>query len=118
MPFRDDGLLIAAALVVSAVAGAVLHSGTSVRADESGPLAVEAGRRLLAENNCNGACHRIRSEDDDPLSFYRRPGRKVQSREELHKQVELCVSRLGSMIFAEEIGSVVSALDRDHYHFD
>ncbi len=101
------------AIVVLAVA-----TTTAALAGPIDPASIAEGRRLLAENHCDGSCHRARSDDDDPLSLYRREGRKVQSREELHRQVSFCVSRLGSMIFPEEIGSVVDALDHDHYHFD
>lgn len=110
-PRRVSRLLLLVAPLVAAETGGVL-------AGESVPASVVEGRRLLGENNCDGACHRGRSDDDDPLSLYRRADRKVQSREELHRQVGFCVSRLGSMIFPEEIGSVVDALDHDHYHFD
>jgi hypothetical protein len=105
-----------AVLIVGATVASVAQVG---RAEEKAvPASVAEGRRLLAENGCDGACHRARTDDDEPTSLYRRPDRKVQSREELHRQVGFCVSRLGSMIFPEEIGSVVDALDHDHYHFD
>lgn len=105
----------------SAVAAAlfVAHASLVVIAplDAHAEEAIEAGCRLLRENDCDGACHRSHAADDDPSSLYSRETRKVQSREALHRQVELCVSRLGSMIFPEEISSVVAALDNDRYHF-
>lgn len=101
-----------------ALAALLTSAADRLVAGEIAPASVAEGRRLLAENRCDGACHRARSDDDDPLSLYRRPDRKVQSRDELRRQVDFCVSRLGSMIFPEEIGSVVDALDHDHYHFD
>jgi len=104
--------------LVLAVAALVAAGTTGAFADEAVSASVAEGRRLLAENHCDGACHSAKSGGDDPTELYRRAGRKVQSREELHRQVAFCVSRLGSMIFPEEIGSVVDALDHDHYHFD
>jgi len=109
-------------LVVATLAGA-LSSGVvrppSAAADEHTlTREVETGRRLLAENGCDGSCHRSHSPDDDPIGLYTRATRKVQSRAELRRQVEFCVSQLNSMIFPEDIGSVAAALDHDHYHFE
>jgi hypothetical protein len=73
------------------------------------------GRRLLAENRCNGACHQSHAADNDPLSLYTRENRKVNDRDALRQMVSKCVSSLGSMIFPEEIDAVVAALDQDFY---
>lgn len=116
MPRRDLAAVSAAGLVAVGLFAAA--SRLQVRAGEADPPSVEVGRRLLAENNCDGACHRARANDADPTAIYRRADRRVQAREELERQVAFCVSRLGSMIFSEEIGSVAAALDHDHYRFD
>lgn len=79
---------------------------------------VVAGRAILEENGCNGACHQARVKGADPLTLYTRSIRKVNSREELKRQVEMCVSALNAPIFPEDIDHVVSALDHDAYHFD
>ncbi|WP_407048884.1 hypothetical protein [Methyloraptor flagellatus] len=83
-----------------------------------GSPSIELGRRLLAENGCNGACHLARVTDGNPMSLYTRSTRRVNAREELRRQVEVCVSRLNVMVFPEDIESVVGALDDDFYHFD
>jgi hypothetical protein len=114
MRWPSHPLAVATAVLVSILAA----TDPSWASDRDTPATIEAGRRLLAENGCNGACHRSRAEDDDPRTLYTRATRKVHSRDELVKQVETCVSRLGSMIFPEEIGSVAAALDHDHYRFD
>lgn len=113
---------ILAPLLVATLAGAlspgVLRPLSAVAGEHSTTHEVETGRRLLAENGCDGSCHRSHAPDDDPVSLYTRATRKVQSRAELRRQVEFCVSQLNSMIFPEDIGSVVAALDHDHYHFE
>ena len=65
--------------------------------------ALALGRRLLAENRCNGACHQSHAEDNDPLSLYTRENRKVNDRAALRRQVEKCAGSLGSMIFPEDV---------------
>lgn len=101
-----SGLVWAASLVAS-------------RAGETAdPAMLETGRRLLAENDCNGACHAKRATDGKALSLYTPFERRIQTRADLRRQVEACVSHLGSMIFPEEIDSVAAALDHDHYHFE
>lgn len=77
----------------------------------------DLGRRLLAENRCNGACHQSHAEDNDPLSLYTRDNRRVNDRVALRRQVERCVASLSSMIFPEELDAVAAALDRDFYKF-
>lgn len=114
MQWPSPRLAVATAVLVS-----ILAAADPTRAGgRDTPATIEAGRRLIAENGCDGACHRSRAEDDDPLTLYTRATRRVHSRDELVKQVEMCVSRLGSMIFPEEVGSVAAALDHDHYRFD
>ncbi len=115
MPRRDAFAAVGASLLV---VGLFAAASRAPRAGEAEVPSIEAGRRLLAENQCDGACHRARANDADPTAIYRRADRRVQSREELDRQVAFCVSRLGSMIFSEEIGSVAAALDHDHYRFD
>ncbi|WP_294537206.1 hypothetical protein [uncultured Rhodoblastus sp.] len=92
---------------------AMLLSAGAARGETDGILAL--GRRVLADNQCNGACHQSHAEDNDPLGLYTRANRKVNDRAALHRQVEHCVSRLGSMIFPEEIDAVAAALDVDYY---
>ena len=89
----------------------LLLSAGAVRADDDLAL----GRRLLAENRCNGACHQSHAEDNDPLSLYTRENRKVNDRAALRRMVDKCVSSLGSMIFPEDVDAVVAALDQDFY---
>ena len=87
------------------------------RASDIDPPSIAEGRRLLAENNCNGACHQSYAADNDPLSLYSPTVRKMRNRQQLSGQVKMCVSRLGSMIFPEELDSVTAALDHDYYRF-
>lgn len=90
----------------------------STAGEKIDPAVLETGRRLLVENDCNGACHARRATDGKALSLYTPFERRIQTRADLVKQVEACVSHLGSMIFPEEIESVAAALDHDHYHFE
>lgn len=110
------------AVIVAAVGTALIALAWPLRPVRSGEpepaVAVIAGRKLLAENNCNGDCHRVRLGNADPMTLYSRLTRRVNSREELRQQVELCVSRLNSLIFPEDLESVVTALDHDGYRFD
>lgn len=101
-----------------AVPGPARSASVSGGAPSAGSPSIELGRRLLAENGCNGACHLARVTDGDPTSLYTRSTRRVNGREELRLQVEVCVSRLNVMIFPEDIESLVGALDDDFYHFD
>lgn len=107
--------------VVLAVACAILWLLSAAQAwseERSVPAAVASGRHLLSENGCNGACHQARTGSADPATFYGRATRRVNSREELRQQVDVCVSRLNAMIFPEDIEAIVSALDHDDYHFE
>lgn len=79
---------------------------------------VVAGREILAENGCNGACHQSRVKGGDPMTLYTRTTRRVNSTEELKRQVEMCISLLNAQIFPEDVDKVVTALDHDAYHFD
>lgn len=112
-----DLVIVAVALVGVLSSGVVCPSAARAE-DRAVSREIETGRRLLTENDCNGSCHRSHAPDDDPSSLYTRSTSKVQSRAELTRQVEFCVSQLGSMIFPEDIGSLVAALDHDHYHFE
>lgn len=109
------------ALLLALVAGGLgwtASFGAARAGERVDPATLETGRRLLAENDCNGACHARRATDGKALSLYTPFERRIQTRVELRKQVESCVSHLGSMIFPEEIESVAAALDHDHYHFE
>lgn len=86
-------------------------------ADANDLAAVEQGRALLKEHNCNGSCHQSYSEDNDPLTLYTRESRKARTRAQLDAQVKYCVSALGTMIFPEDLESVSAALDHDFYKF-
>jgi predicted ATPase len=79
--------------------------------------ALERGRALLKEHNCNGGCHQSHAEDNDPLTLYLRAGRKSTDRNKLTAQVRYCVSQLNLMIFPEDEPAIVEALDRDFYKF-
>jgi hypothetical protein len=76
------------------------------------------GRVIIKENECNGACHQKAVKGADPVTLYTRTIRKVNSPEELRRQVDLCISFLNAPIFPEDAAHVVTALDRDAYHFD
>jgi hypothetical protein len=78
---------------------------------------VAAGRKLLADNNCNGACHKSHSPDGNPLSLYTRPNHKVKSFSQLTSQVGRCVANTNAMISPDEIGDVAAALNHDYYKF-
>ncbi|MGB9114538.1 hypothetical protein [Bradyrhizobium sp.] len=55
---------------------------------------VALGRRLLTENDRNGACHQKRSPSGDAIGLYIRPDAKV---------MHLCVSNLNTPVTAREI---------------
>lgn len=78
---------------------------------------VAFGRRLLAENDCNGACHQKHAPDGVALNLYTRANAKVKDLPGLHKQVERCVSMLNAPIAPDEIDAVVAALNHDFYKF-
>lgn len=79
---------------------------------------VVMGRDILKENDCNGACHQKVMKGADPVTLYTRSIRKVNSPEELKRQVDMCISVLNAPIFPEDATHVVTALDHDAYHFD
>jgi hypothetical protein len=87
----------------------------AARAGENAQVAL--GRKLLAENGCNGACHRKHSPNGDALSLYTRPDRKVRSFSQLQSQVASCVANTRAAIRPDEIGAVVAALNKDFYKF-
>lgn len=78
---------------------------------------VTLGRRLLSENDCNGACHQKHSPDGNALTLYTRPDRKVKDLPGLRRQVSRCVSMLNALIAPDEIEAVVAALNHDFYKF-
>jgi hypothetical protein len=75
------------------------------------------GERLIETYRCNGSCHQSYSADNDPLSLYTRPDRKVNDRFQLRDMVEKCASRLELPIFPEEVLDMAAVLNRDHYKF-
>ena len=97
--------------LLAALVCAQAHAGDAPKAS------VEAGRALLSENSCNGACHQSYAEDNDPLTLYTRADRKVRNRSQLDAQVHQCVARLGAMVFPEDTQSLSDALDADYYRF-
>ncbi|MGO9392350.1 hypothetical protein [Rhodoblastus sp.] len=93
-----------------------LFSTTSAAwAGEDATIAL--GRSLLAENDCNGACHQKHSPDGNALTLYTRPNPKVKDLAGLRKQVERCVASLNAPIAPDEIGALVAALNHDYYMF-
>jgi hypothetical protein len=85
--------------------------------DGAGQGAIEHGRQLIQDNGCNGNCHQRRVGGTDPAELFTRAIRQANSREELRRKVEACVSRLATMIFPDDIDDVVNALDADFYRF-
>lgn len=88
---------------------------TPVRAEEF--AAVEEGRQLLEEHNCNGNCHQSHSADNEALSLYTREDRKARDREALDRYVRLCVASVGTMVFPDEMAKMSSALNADFYKY-
>ena len=78
---------------------------------------VATGRRLLMENDCNGACHQKSAPNGDATSLYTRDNAKVKDLPALRKQVERCVASVGAQIMPDEIDAVVAALNHDYYKF-
>jgi hypothetical protein len=78
---------------------------------------IALGRKLLAENQCNGACHQAKAPEGDPLRLYTRPNAKVKDLPGLRRQVERCVAGVGAQIAPDEIDLVVEALNHDFYKF-
>ena len=94
---------------------ALLASSVPAFAGEDETLAL--GRRLMAENSCNGDCHRSRAPDGDPARFFTRPNLKVTSMDGLKRQVARCVAGTGATLASDEIAAIVAALNNDHYKF-
>jgi len=107
MRSRDLGLPALFALLLA----------SSAAAQDSGAAAIEEGRQLLREHNCNGSCHQSHSADNEALSLYTREDRKAVSPALLDRYVRLCVANVGSMIFPEDIPKIVKSLDADFYKF-
>lgn len=94
---------------------ALLAASGPVLADDAQIIA--QGRKLMAENNCNGACHASKAPDGDPAKLFTRANRKVTSLDGLKAQVTRCVAGAGARIAPDEINSVVAALNHDYYKF-
>jgi len=89
-------------------------SGPALAADDD---SVILGRKLIAENGCNGSCHQAKAPGGDPAKLYTRPDAKVKSLDGLKRQVERCVAMVGAQIMPDEIDPVVAALNHDYYKF-
>ena len=76
---------------------------------------VDAGKRLVAEKQCE-ACHHNKTLGD-AKAIYLRKDRKVSSLSKLKAQVALCNSELNLQMFPDEEEQVVSYLDATYYHF-
>lgn len=102
------------------LAGAVQAAGPGALPSEPGRLLEgaqsEAGKALHAKNNC-AACHQQRSSLDE-AAYYRRPGRKIASREKLIAQVETCDTTLQLGLFPEEVRDIAAYLNTTHYRLD
>ena len=94
---------------------ALLVASGPVFAGEAETVAL--GRKLMAENDCNGACHRARAPDGDPARLFTRANAKVKSLDGLKQQVTRCVAGSGARIAPDEIDAVVAALNQDYYKF-
>jgi hypothetical protein len=110
---RAMSSLRAFAVVLAALSGA----GAAHAEDSASSETIAHGRQLITENGCNGACHQRHAENNDPLTFFTRPNRRVHDRAGLQKQVERCVSQLASPLPPEDIAAIVAALDHDYYKF-
>ncbi len=104
MRLRDVALVVILAL-----------SGSSALAQDN--AAVEEGRLLLKEHNCNGNCHQSHAADNEALSLYTREERKAKDFAELDRYVRLCVANVGSMVFPEDIPKMSTALNVDFYKY-
>ena len=102
--------------ITTLVAGTLLSASAGAN-DASRPWSAEAGRQLILDNGCNGPCHARRLRGGDPGELFTRTIRQVNSREELRRKVEACVSQLATMIFPDDIDDVIEALDADFYRF-
>ena len=92
----------------------IVQSGAALASEDE---TIALGRKLMAENACNGACHRAKAPEGDPLRLYTRPNAKVKDLPGLRRQVERCVASVGAQIMPDEIDPVVAALNHDFYKF-
>ncbi|HMN73413.1 MAG TPA: hypothetical protein PKA55_16250 [Rhodoblastus sp.] len=79
--------------------------------------AIEEGRALLKEHNCNGNCHQSHADDNEALSLYTREDRKARDRAALDRYVRACVASVGAMAFPDDIAKMSSALNADFYKY-
>ena len=110
--------LLGRMLRISCIAVCCISARCAFASEALTAASISEGQRLMAENHCNGACHQTRAVSSDPLALYTRSTRRVNSIEELRRQVESCVARLAAPIFPDDIEHVVTALDHDAYRFD
>lgn len=103
---RSLSLALAAALSLYASAASAQNAA-----------AVEEGRELLKEHNCNGNCHQSHAADNEALSLYTREDRKARDRAALDRYVRLCVASVGVMAFPEDIEKMSAALNADFYRY-
>ncbi len=78
---------------------------------------LDLGRRLITENQCNGACHQSRAADGNPTSLFTRANRKVNDLPALRKQVGRCLSAANPMASSEDADAITAALAHDYYKF-
>jgi len=76
---------------------------------------VALGRKLMAENGCNGECHAKQSPGGDPAKFFTRPNLKVTSLDGLKQQAMHCAG--GAQLSSGELDAIVAALNADYYKF-
>jgi hypothetical protein len=115
---RDTYLATSRVLLLAGSLIACLTTLQALAGDADAPANVVIGREIMKENGCNGACHAKVVGGGDPFTLYTRSIRRVNSLEELRRQVESCVSSLSLPIFPDDVSHVVTALDHDAYHFD
>jgi len=72
------------------------------------------GERLIAEHQC-AACHQKRVGGDGSAIY--KPTGKINTPGFLRGMVEQCNTELNLGMFPEEVTSVASVLNRDHYRF-
>jgi hypothetical protein len=75
----------------------------------------EAGKRLVAEKQCE-TCHHNKTLGD-AKAIYLRKDRKVTTLAKLKARVALCNSELSLQLFPDEEEQVVAYLDRTYYQF-
>ena len=102
--------------LLSLALAALVSIGSSTAFAEDA-AAIEEGRALLKEHNCNGNCHQSHSADNEALSLYTREDRKARDRAALDRYVKLCVANTGVMAFPEDIEKMSSALNADFYKY-